>query len=416
MAGFDAEFVELLADGHTCPICHLAMREPTLTHCGHQFCEECMRPLKKNGRFVCAVCRTEVKECEIFPNNKDKREILSLKIRCDKQKEGCEWIGELRERDGHERTCGYVYKECNNKCGSIVRRKDMKNHLQTKCSKRTVACGHCACEMPSGKLDAHYRECDMFPVSCGFQCGETIVRREMGQHVSRQGTCRNSTLVCDFKEAGCRFTGKRRNLERHLQENMASHLSLLMVTTSQLAWQLDSAERLLSTTRVSLVKREHELDDLKSFVLKNIEKRYCPPDVFVYEWKLKNWSDIKMNAKLDPNAHFISDRFYTGDPGYCLRLHVIPTSQKLDLLVDAIVCQGKYDEQLPKSHCCKFSYALVDQQPGGRDMVAHREKVVMFKPGLFGAVNFTADDLKTRCYVLNDAILIQFCLQLLDKP
>ena len=52
--------------------------------------------------MTCPLCREELKKAEIYPSkNKDKREILSLKIRCDTHKEGCHRIGELRERNEH---------------------------------------------------------------------------------------------------------------------------------------------------------------------------------------------------------------------------------------------------------------------------------------------------------------------------
>ena len=63
-----------------CPICHLAAREPMLTKCGHQFCQECLRPLIRDGNVTCPVCMEELKESEMFLNNMTKHEILSLKI------------------------------------------------------------------------------------------------------------------------------------------------------------------------------------------------------------------------------------------------------------------------------------------------------------------------------------------------
>ena len=105
--GFDARFVDLLSDRHTCPVCLLTLREPTITKCGHLFCNDCVRPLARRGRIECPVCREDQNESEIYPNNYDKREIMSLKIYCDQQEKGCGWKGELRRRETHE-TCGYV--------------------------------------------------------------------------------------------------------------------------------------------------------------------------------------------------------------------------------------------------------------------------------------------------------------------
>ena len=69
-----------------------------------------------------------------------KREILSLKIKCGKQEDGCEWIGELRQQDKHNQTCGYETVPCDNDCNEIVMRKDKNHHL---CPRRIVSCSYC---------------------------------------------------------------------------------------------------------------------------------------------------------------------------------------------------------------------------------------------------------------------------------
>ena len=56
----------------------------------------------------------------IYPNNALKREILDLKIKCDRHEEGCEWVGELRSRDLHYETCQYASEDCVNGCGRIL--------------------------------------------------------------------------------------------------------------------------------------------------------------------------------------------------------------------------------------------------------------------------------------------------------
>ena len=443
--GYDAHFVDPLADRFSCPICQLALRDPIVTDCGHQFCQECVQPLKEGGLLVCPICRTQLKETEIYPNNFLKREVLSLKIRCDQHKDGCKWIQELRDRDEHNKTCGHVSEQCTNTCGKRVMKKDMEDHLKTNCSKRKVPCQHCYCMMPYDNLDDHYGKCNMFPVSCRFQCGKRVARKEMEQHVSRQGTCPNSPLACDFREAGtvgCNFTGNRGELESHLQENMALHLSLVMTALTTTSRRLScveeqlaisekrfaQSESLLSTTRVSLAKREHELDDLKLFVKTMTPgikyKPYSPPQIFVYEWKINC-------TVLEKDSCISSNKFFTGDPGYCLflqanhieMLELTPSGQEVEVGykydVKILVCKGIDDDQLPKVCHCKVSFTVVDQQPGGKNLVEQRKgKIRCLRTdsiyGVVARVVFSGSTLATRCYKLNDEILIQFCCQMMD--
>ena len=41
-SGYDEDFVDAVEDELLCLICHLALREPDLTRCGHRFCKECL--------------------------------------------------------------------------------------------------------------------------------------------------------------------------------------------------------------------------------------------------------------------------------------------------------------------------------------------------------------------------------------
>ena len=82
--GFDVMFVAGLSEKFTCPICHLALREPQLTKCGHHFCESCLEEsLAMSLAPSCPVCREELESSKIFPNNALKREILDMKIKCN---------------------------------------------------------------------------------------------------------------------------------------------------------------------------------------------------------------------------------------------------------------------------------------------------------------------------------------------
>ena len=41
-SGYDEDFVNAVEDEITCLICHLPLKEPVLTRCGHRFCKECV--------------------------------------------------------------------------------------------------------------------------------------------------------------------------------------------------------------------------------------------------------------------------------------------------------------------------------------------------------------------------------------
>ena len=41
-SGHDAEFVSEVDDDFHCLVCHLPLKEPVLTRCGHRFCRDCL--------------------------------------------------------------------------------------------------------------------------------------------------------------------------------------------------------------------------------------------------------------------------------------------------------------------------------------------------------------------------------------
>ncbi|XP_062508648.1 TNF receptor-associated factor 3-like [Corticium candelabrum] len=217
--GFHAVFVETVADRYLCPICFLVLREPKLTDCGHHFCTNCFAdlplepavPARVECYTSCPSCRARLTKSEIFPNNALKREILDLMIKCDRREKGCEWVGELRNRETHEKECEYVEETCENKCGIMVIRKEMKNHKERLCGRRVTSCDYCSARMEWMDLAAHHLTCLLYPVGCVYSCGQTLARGQMEDHTGRQGNCPNSILSCDFRDNGCQFEGKRHN-------------------------------------------------------------------------------------------------------------------------------------------------------------------------------------------------------------
>ena len=437
VGGFDARFVDRLSNRHTCPVCLLALREPTVTKCGHLFCNDCVRPLASRGRIECPVCKEEQKESEIYPNNYDKREIMSLMIYCDQQEKGCGWKGELRERGTHNETCGYVDVLCKNKCGIMVITKDMESHMKKTCMNRKVECRYCKTTVTFKFLIDHHRKCEMFPVACDY-CKEQMVRKEMNEHVSKNGTCPNSPLECEFSEAGCQFIGNRNEMTIHVQNDVTSHLSLLMkqqsntksslsATESSLAAtksslsatesSLAATKSLLSSTRACLAKRECELEFITKKV--GIQGPVSKLEIRVFEWNITNWLDCRKKAELNPCYRILSKRFYTGPEGYHLCLFLLPMGcccyYGSHVSVDACVDDGDYDDQLPKNRHCKLSFTLIDQQPDAINVVVRREKMIELIPySYFAAIDdfITHETLNSRSYVRNNEIVIQFCLQL----
>ncbi|KAL9958391.1 hypothetical protein ACROYT_G035397 [Oculina patagonica] len=91
----DEDFVNAVEEDFQCSICHLPLREPVQTRCGHRFCKECLEK-----HFT----RQEVQDQnqDVFPDKATERKIISFAIKCPSK--GCEWTGELSNKEEREIT------------------------------------------------------------------------------------------------------------------------------------------------------------------------------------------------------------------------------------------------------------------------------------------------------------------------
>ncbi|XP_062512297.1 TNF receptor-associated factor 4-like [Corticium candelabrum] len=291
----------------------------------------------------------------------------------------------------------------------MVMKKDMESHVKKTCMNRKVECRYCKITVTFKFLNDHHAQCEMFPVACKY-CQEQVVRKEMNEHVSKDGTCPNSPLECEFSEAGCRFIGNRNEMTIHDHNDVTSHLSLLMKQQSNTKSSLAVTKSLLSSTRACLAKREFELE----FITK--KGPVSKLDICVFEWNITDWLECKRKSKLNSFYRIKSKPFHTGPQGYNLYLVLFPMGygryRGSHVSVDAYVCKG---DQLPKKQHCKFSFTLIDQQPDAINVVVRREKTIELMPGKFFSATddfITHEELRSRSYIQNNGIVIQFCLQL----
>ncbi|KAG8584332.1 hypothetical protein GDO81_008778 [Engystomops pustulosus] len=128
-------FVETLQERYKCASCHLVLHNPHQTGCGHRFCEKCILCLRERYENPqCPIDKENIKAQEIFKDNCCKEKVL------------------------------------NSLC--IVIRKDLENHLTTRCDLRAETCAYCQKSMTSIDLQIHTQKyCPLYPVSCPNNCG-----------------------------------------------------------------------------------------------------------------------------------------------------------------------------------------------------------------------------------------------------
>ena len=120
-------FVEQPSDRYNCLICHCVMREPHIvTCCSRKMCRDCIQRVNLSGQ-PCPYCREP--NFNSFLEKQLNSEILDLRVRCTHHKNGCEWVGELRDLKKHtDSSCKFAKVKCPFGCPVAYLRKDAINH------------------------------------------------------------------------------------------------------------------------------------------------------------------------------------------------------------------------------------------------------------------------------------------------
>ena len=227
-------FIGEVSDDLLCGICRLVAREPHSTNCcGEHFCKNCITQVLDASK-PCPSC-SQTTFSAIFPDIRDQKRILALRIYCTMKDRGCEWVGKLEDLQAHllvdSNDCQYVDIQCPNKCGESVPRHQLLSHLADSCLNRDHFCKYCNF---SGSYRVvcyeHWPKCPHYPVQCPNGCSVgTVERGDLEDHMK---VCLLQEVSCDL----CKETFLCEDEDRHMEQNTHKHL-LLVSAMSQRMFQ-----------------------------------------------------------------------------------------------------------------------------------------------------------------------------------
>ena len=136
---------------------------------------------------------------------------------------GCQWTGTIGTLDKHIATCQFALVPCPNKCeddkgaGEMhLTRKDLEEHLKTKCLKRVYECQHCGeKETYASITEDHDNVCNKKIVSCpnkGSGCPLSMEREKTKQHV--RSVCDYTEVACAYESLGCGVRMLRKDVKK----------------------------------------------------------------------------------------------------------------------------------------------------------------------------------------------------------
>ncbi|KAJ8313092.1 hypothetical protein KUTeg_010465 [Tegillarca granosa] len=299
----------------------------------------------------------------------------------------------------HTGNCGYEVVWCENKCGAKLERRFLNNHMRNECHKRTVHCQYCGREFVHETLQTHQYQCPRYPVMCPNRCDPTkIPREEIDVHV--QALCPSATVSCTFKEAGCKHKCPRFSLDKHIEDNMKTHLQLMCdLSRAQQTQIVQLCNALYSLTHVT-------------------------DGTFI--WKITNYKQ-KYLESVYKTTEIVSEPFYTSRYGYKMSASVFLNGNGAGegkyLSVYIKLLPGDYDNLLDWPFTLPICFAVFDQNGDSEKRASIQESFVpdptwkqfqkppkdMDKNVLgFGYPKFVSHEvLKTRDYIKDDSLIIK---------
>ncbi len=367
--GYDYDFLETPPEDLQCSVCLFVLCDPQLTSCcGHHFCKGCISRVIMRGKS-CPLCQAG--EFTVMLDKNFQRKINELKIKCPKNANGCEWVGEVKRLDSHvnvrDGDCGYVEVACEYRCGEEVRRRDMADHIESSCSQRPYICKHCGHKASfAGITVVHFSACKKYPVRCPNDCGiESIPRDALRQHTDTE--CPLEAINCEFHFAGCCVCTPRKDMPKHTSENVQSHLSMV---AQNFQLKLEDKDKKITTLESSLEEQKSKISALQLKVnqqkqqIQRLESKSTQPmssvkssspvasrvTSIVYRLPPVDFVMLDFPALKASNKQWFSEPFYTGVKGYkmCLSAFAngIGVGRGNHVSLFANMMQGGFDDCL----------------------------------------------------------------------
>ncbi|XP_071948247.1 TNF receptor-associated factor 2-like [Antedon mediterranea] len=238
MPGFNRGIltVKINPEKHLCPQCELILNDPVQSSCGHRYCKDCLQTLIESSQtHLCPRCLQEgcsegdsTIDADFVPDFVLKREFITIAVKCINN--GCSWKGVFGNYEAHEANCSYKTKLCSHPgCGKYIQTAAYKFHTEKECPYRPFYCKRCNGAIAYKFLKKHNTtECPKSEVECQY-CGKKLFRDTLSSHQDNEtGDCpRSQSNNCVFAQFGCNTKLSLYTAEKHLQDNIQEHLTLL---------------------------------------------------------------------------------------------------------------------------------------------------------------------------------------------
>ena len=325
-------------------------------------------------------------------------------MRCANTARGCQWTGIVGTLDKHIVSCQFSLVPCPNKCKEdkgagelLLFRKNLDQHLKSKCPKRVYKCPNCGEKGTFASIKKeHDQLCQKKIVACPNKktgCSLSMERGKTKEHVSSD--CEYAEVACVCESLGCGVRMLRKDKATHENEAREKHMDLSLANVKLLSIEqksliatvelseekhksLEKFIALKDTQHKSLTEEHNKLSKKHETLSKKHEtlleqhkmlsdtvgshkeqyKVQTRKEKFIF--KLPHYT-----SKKEMNMEFFSLPFFTHPGGYkmCIRIDANGNGDDKGTHVSAFtnVLAGQYDYQLQWPFLGTVTYELLNQ-------------------------------------------------------
>jgi len=313
-----------------------------------------------------------------------RRDINDLQVTCVNSESGCQWTGTVGTLDNHvASSCQFELIPCPNKCVEdegtgelLLIRRDMEEHLASKCPKRAYKCPHCGKRgVFASIMKDHDKVCVKKVVPCPNKkigCSIFVERWKTKEHV--YGDCEYTEVPCVYEGLGCGVRMLRKDQEAHEKEANREHFCLSLNCIGSLSEKvstLSATFKLLSEKHKILAQKHNKLAE--SVALQGQQHTKLSDTVNLREEQHKTLSEGEAivfqlpgyASKKKSNESFNSTAFYTHPGGYKMCISIDANGngdyEGTHVSVFTQLLKGRHDSQLHWPFLGTVTYELLNQ-------------------------------------------------------
>ena len=297
--GFDCEFIDKppKSTQSECPVCLLILREPyQVSCCGYAFCRVCIERIQRDSQ-LCPCCKAE--RFDKFEDKRLKRSLYEFCSNKKEQGcQWVGELGQLNShlnlnpsQQNQLQGCQLSQIKCLH-CSKLYLRLTIKAHQNNQCPKRPFSCEYCK------KFDSCYEEvatnhwpvCGSYPMPCTNKCGQVLKRKNIFSHFTKD--CPLRLIACDFLSLGCKVMLPRRDMPVHLKNKVAHHLSLQTASHLKILDKVAGLERAITALQMENKQLKQQVATLKIDTDGKTCSPICPAEIVMdrYQQQTEDWS------------------------------------------------------------------------------------------------------------------------------